>query len=88
MRIPRICDRLAEKMSKASVVAMRYVCCFVSMTADVPKAVVVETDDEPAAIAIARQCLIDRPDCEWALLFRDDKQVALVERDPDRDRLE
>jgi len=67
---------------------MRYVCCFVSLTADVPRAVVVDADHEPAAIAMARQHLIERPECEWALLFRGDKQMALVERDPDRDVLE
>ena len=67
---------------------MRYVCCFVSLTADVPKAVVVDADNDVAAIEVARLRLIDRPDCEWALLFRDNKQVALVERDPNLDVLE
>ena len=67
---------------------MRYVCCFVSSTADVPKAAIVEADDDRTAIGNARRHLIDRPDCEWALLFRDDKQVALIDRDPKLDVLE
>jgi hypothetical protein len=67
---------------------LRYVCCFVSLTAQVPKAIIVEAPNDESAIDTARRRLAERPDSEWALLFVGDKQVAMVERDPDRDGLE